>query len=84
MAQRAAVDTSLKEVQSKISEQEQNVALIRSPKYVIEMPPEALTQVASLKQRERVSPGKAYRNQQNGADRAWGNPGCGRLHQEGC
>lgn len=53
MAQRAAVDTSLKEVQSKISEQEQNVALIRSPKYVIEMPPEALTQVASLKQRER-------------------------------
>jgi uncharacterized protein involved in exopolysaccharide biosynthesis len=53
IAQRATLDTSLKEAQGKIGELEQNVAMIRSPKWVIEAPPEARAQLAALKQRER-------------------------------
>jgi len=53
LGQRAVLDTSLKEAQGKISELEQNVALIQSPKWVIEGSQEARTQLATLKQRER-------------------------------
>jgi uncharacterized protein involved in exopolysaccharide biosynthesis len=53
IGQSAAVETSLEEIQGKIGELEQKVALIKSPKWTVETPPEALTQLASLKQRER-------------------------------
>ena len=53
LGQRAALDASLKEAQSKTSELEQNAALIRSPKWVIEAPQETRAQLATLKQRER-------------------------------
>jgi polysaccharide biosynthesis protein PslE len=51
--QRATVDTSLKEAQAKIGELEQNLALIRGPKWVVEMPAETRTELATLRQRER-------------------------------
>ncbi len=58
--QRGAIDTSLKEVQGRIGELEQNITLIRSPQWVIETPPDVRTQLATLKQRERDLPGKAH------------------------
>ncbi len=53
IGQRAVIDMSLKEAQGKMSELEHNAALIRGPKWVIESSPEARTQLAALKQRER-------------------------------
>lgn len=53
LAQRAVLDTNLKEAQSKVGELEQNVALIQNPKWVIEAPQEARAQLEILKQRER-------------------------------
>jgi polysaccharide biosynthesis protein PslE len=53
IAQRGALDTSLKSTANQISELEQKIALIKSPKWAVDNTPEMRTQLAALQQRER-------------------------------
>lgn len=53
ITQMSTLDGSLKEAQHQISELEQKIAFIRSPKWTIDTPPELRTQLATLQQRER-------------------------------
>lgn len=56
--QRSTLDTNLKAAQSQISELEQKVAMIQSPKWTAEAPPEIRAQLLALQQREREIMGK--------------------------
>ncbi len=56
--QRSALDTNLKAAQSQISELEQKVAMIQSPKWTAEAPPEIRAQLLALQQREREIMGR--------------------------
>lgn len=56
--QRSALDTNLKAAQSQVSEVEQKVAMIKSPKWLAEVPPEIRAQLIALQQREREVMGK--------------------------
>lgn len=56
--QRSALDTNLKTAQSQISELEQKIAMIQSPKWTAEAPPEIRAQLLALQQREREIMGK--------------------------
>ena len=58
IAQRSTLDTNLKAAQSQVSELEQKVAMIKSPKWVPEVPPEIRAQLIALQQREREVMGK--------------------------
>jgi uncharacterized protein involved in exopolysaccharide biosynthesis len=53
ITQRSVLDTSLKAAQSQISEAEQKIAFIRSPRWTVDISPELRTQLAALQQRER-------------------------------
>ncbi len=56
--QRSALDTNLKAAQSQVSELEQKVVMIKSPKWMAEVPPEIRAQLLALQQREREIMGK--------------------------
>jgi len=58
IAQRSTLDTNLKAAQSQVNELEQKVAMIKSPKWVPEVPPEIRAQLIALQQREREVMGK--------------------------
>jgi uncharacterized protein involved in exopolysaccharide biosynthesis/Mrp family chromosome partitioning ATPase len=58
IAQRSTLDTNLKAAQSQVSELEQKVAMVRSPKWLAEVPPEIRAQLLALQQREREVMGK--------------------------
>ena len=58
IAQRSTLDTNLNAAQSQVSELEQKVAMIKSPKWVPEVPPEIRAQLIALQQREREVMGK--------------------------
>ena len=58
IAQRSTLDMNLNAAQSQVSELEQKVAMIKSPKWVPEVPPEIRAQLIALQQREREVMGK--------------------------
>lgn len=53
LGQKAALDTSLKAALTQISELEQRIAFIKSPRWTVDTLPELRTQLATLQQRER-------------------------------
>jgi polysaccharide biosynthesis protein PslE len=53
IGQRSTLDTTLKTAQNQISELEQRIAFIKSPRWTVDISPEMRTQLAALQQRER-------------------------------
>jgi polysaccharide biosynthesis protein PslE len=53
IGQRNTLDTTLKAAQNQISELEQRIAFVRSPRWITDIPPEIRAQLATLEQRER-------------------------------
>ena len=53
IGQRSTLDTTLKTAQNQISELEQRIAFIKSPRWTVDTAPEMRTQLAALQQRER-------------------------------
>ena len=53
IGQRSTLDTTLKTAQNQISELEQRITFIKSPRWTVDAAPEIRTQLAALQQRER-------------------------------